>query len=75
MEPGHPVEQSSSTVEKLRGIMGQMASLLTERQHGSFPSNSEENPREKRKEYCKVITLRSGRELEIPRQQLAVEEA
>ena len=54
--------------------MGQMASLLTERQHGSFPSNSEANPREEGKEYYKDITLRSGRELEIPGQQPTVRE-
>ena len=45
--------------------MGQMASLLAERQSGSLPSNSEVNPRGEGKEYCKAITLRSGRELEI----------
>ena len=54
--------------------MGQMASLLTERQHGSLPNNSEVNPRGEGKEYCKAITLRSGRELEIPEPQLAVKE-
>ena len=54
--------------------MGQMASLLMERQHGYFPRNSEENPRVEGKEYCKTITLRSGRELKIPGQQPAVEE-
>ena len=51
-----------------------MASLLTERQHSSLPSNSEANPREKGKEYCKAITLRSGKELEIPGQQPPVRE-
>ena len=55
--------------------MGQMASVLTERQHGSFPSNSEVNPREEGKEYCKAITIRSGRELKISGQKPAVEEA
>ena len=54
--------------------MGQMASLLTERQHGSLPSNSKANPRGEGKEYCKAITLRSGRELEIPGQQPAIRE-
>ena len=54
--------------------MGQMASLLAERQHGSLPSNSEVNPRGEGKEYCKAITLRSGRELEIPGPQPAVRE-
>ena len=52
--------------------MGQMASLLTERQQGSLPSNSEVNPRREGKEYYKAITLRSGRELEISGQQPAV---
>ena len=51
-----------------------MPSLLTERQHGSLPSNSKTNPRGEGKEYRKAITLRSGRELEIRGQQLAVRE-
>ena len=51
-----------------------MASLLTERQHGSLPSNLEVNPRGEGKEYCKAITLRSRRELEIPMLQQAVRE-
>ena len=46
--------------------MGQMANLLTERQQGSLPSNSEINPIEEGKEYCKAITLRSGREVTAP---------
>ena len=54
--------------------MGQMASLLTKRQHGSLPSNSEVNPRGEGKEYCKAVALRSGRDLEIPEPQLAVRE-
>ena len=54
--------------------MGQMASLLTERQHGSLPSNSEVNPRGEKKEYCKAITLRSGRELEVPGSQPPIKE-
>ena len=54
--------------------MGQMASMLTERQHGSLPSNSEVKPRGEGKEYCKAITLRSGRELEIPGPRPAVRE-
>ena len=54
--------------------MGQMASLLTERQHGSLSSNSEVNPRGEGKEYCKAGTLRSGRELEIPEPRPAVKE-
>ena len=43
--------------------MGQMVNILTERQQGSLPSNSEKNPSGKGKEHVKAITLRSGREL------------
>ena len=43
--------------------MGQMANVLTKRQQGSLPSNSEKSPRGEGKEYFKAITLRSGREL------------
>ena len=40
-----------------------MVNLLTERQQGSLPSNSEINPRGEGKERVKAIMLRSGREL------------
>ena len=69
--------QLNNQVAKLRNLevqMGQMANLLTERQHGSLPSNAEANLRGEGKEYCKAITLRSGRELEILGQQPAVKE-
>ena len=42
-----------------------MATLLTERQHGSLPSNSEVNPRREGNEHVKAVTLRSGRELAV----------
>ena len=45
--------------------MGQMANLLTERQSGSLPSNSEVYPRREGTEHVKAVTLRSGKELEI----------
>ena len=48
--------------------MGQMASLLTERQRGALPSNSEVNPRQEGNEHVKAVTLRSGKELAVPRQ-------
>ena len=40
-----------------------MANLLTKRQPGSLPSNSEVNPRREGNEHVKAVTLRSGREL------------
>ena len=45
-----------------------MATLLTERKHGSLPSNSEVNMRREGNEHVKAITLRSGRELAVPGQ-------
>ena len=69
--------QLNNEATQLRSLevqMGQMANLLTERQQGSLPSNSEVNPTGEGKEYCKAITLRSGKELEIPEPQLAVRE-
>ena len=68
------LNNQAAQLRNLEVQMGQMASLLMERQHGSFPNNSEANPKEEGKEYCKAITLRSGRELEIPGQPQAVEE-
>ena len=59
--------------------MGQMANLLTERQPGSLPSNSEVNPRRDGNEHVKAVMLTSGKELEVQLQppvgeQLANEE-
>ena len=48
--------------------MGQMANLLTERQPGSLPSNSEVNPRREGNEHLKAVMLRSGKELVIQEQ-------
>ena len=54
--------------------MGQMANLLTERQQGSLPSNSEIYPRSEGKEHVKAITLRSGREIATTGQPLVERE-
>ena len=43
--------------------MGQMANLLTERQLGALPINSEVNPRREGNEQVKAVTLRIGKEL------------
>ena len=48
--------------------IGQMTTLLTERQHGSLPNNSEVNLRREGNEHVKAVTLRSGRELAVPGQ-------
>ena len=54
--------------------MGQMANLLTERQPGSLPSNSEVNPRRDGNEHVKAVMLRSGKELETKGQSPVIEE-
>ena len=54
--------------------MGQMANLLTERQSGSLPSNSEVNPRRDGNEHVKAVTLRSGKELETQEQSPVIKE-
>ena len=51
-----------------------MATLLTKKQQGFFPTNSKINPRGEGKEHVKAITLRSGRELATPRQPQVVRE-
>ena len=69
--------QLNNQAAQLRNLevqMGQMASLLAERQHGSLPSNLEVNPRGEGKEYYKAITLRSGKELESSWPQPAIRE-
>ena len=48
--------------------------LLTERQPGSLPSNSEVNPRRDGNEHVKAVTLRSGKELESQVQLPVVEQ-
>ena len=51
-----------------------MANLLTERQPGSLPSNSEVNPRRDGNEHVKAVMLRSGKELESQMQPPVVEQ-
>ncbi|XP_062112081.1 uncharacterized protein LOC133823377 [Humulus lupulus] len=53
-------------VESLRNLknqVGKLANELRNRPHGALPSDTE-NPRNVGKEHCKVVTLRSGKELE-----------
>ena len=57
------LNNQAAQLRSLEAQMGQMANLLTERQPGSLPSNSEVNPR------------RDGKELEIQLQPPAVEQS
>ena len=69
--------QLNNQAAQLRNLevqMSQMANLLTERQSGSLPSNSEVNPRRYGNEHVKAVTLRSGKELETREQFPVIEE-
>ena len=69
--------QLNNQAAQLRNLevqMGQMANLLTERQPGSLPSNSEVNPRRDGNEHVKAVMLRSGKELEAKGQFPVIEE-
>ena len=48
--------------------IGQMASWFNERRQGNLPTTSKVNPKGGSVEHCKAITLRSGRELEEPKE-------
>ena len=69
--------QLNNQAAQLRNLevqMGQMANLLTERQPGSLPSNSEVNPRRDGNEHVKAVMLRSGKKLEEKGQSPVIEE-
>ena len=68
------LNNQAAQLRSLEAQMGQMANLLTERQPGSLPSNSEVNPRRDGNEHVKAITLRSGKELESQLQPPVVEQ-
>ena len=58
------LNNQAAHLRNLEVQMGQMALLLSERQHGNLPSTSEVNPRRGGNEHCKVVTLRSGKTVE-----------
>ena len=69
--------QLNNQAAQLRNLevqMGQMANLLTERQPGSLPSNSEVNPRRDGNEHVNAVMLRSGKELETKGQSQVIKE-
>ena len=60
------LHNQATRLRNLEVQIGQMATMLTERQQGSLPNNSEVSPRIEGKEHVKAITLRSSRELVAP---------
>nr|XP_016464095.1 PREDICTED: uncharacterized protein LOC107787090 [Nicotiana tabacum] len=56
------MESQNSALKNLEIQLSQLATLMSEKIQGPLPSNTEKNP----KEHPKVITLRSGKELDEP---------
>ena len=61
------IQSQQASMRNLETQIGQIASALSNRPQGGLPSDTQ-NPREEGKK-CKVITLRSGKELEDPHNQ------
>ena len=55
------LNNQAAQLRSLEEQLGQMENLLTERQPGSLPRNSEVNPRRDGNEHVKAVTLRSGK--------------
>ena len=58
-------QNQAASIRNLEVQMGQIANLLSSRQHGSLPSNTETNP----KEQVNLIILRSGKQLDEPQKE------
>ncbi|GMI87117.1 hypothetical protein HRI_002381000 [Hibiscus trionum] len=54
-----------ATLKSLETQMGQVSQLITPRQNGGFPSDTEVT-RKPTHEQCKAITTRSGKQLQGP---------
>ncbi|KAH9763726.1 hypothetical protein KPL70_001262 [Citrus sinensis] len=59
------VQSQAVSLRNLENQMGQLATAMSSRTQGSLPSNTED-PRRESKEHCKVINLRSGKNVDIP---------
>ena len=58
------IQSQSASMRALQMQVGQLASAINNRPSGSLPSNTEPNPKNDKREHCKAITLRSGKEIE-----------
>ncbi|XP_052295850.1 uncharacterized protein LOC127901862 [Citrus sinensis] len=59
------VQSQTVSLRNLENQMGQLATTMSSRTQGSLPSNTEDSRREG-KEHCKVINLRSRKNVDIP---------
>lgn len=58
------VQSQAVSLRNLENQMGQLATAMSNRTQGSLPSNTED-PRRESKEHCKVISLRSEKNVDI----------
>ena len=56
------LQRHDASIHKLETMIGQLANIVANKQHGSLLSNTERNPREE----VKAITLRTRKELREP---------
>lgn len=54
-----------ATLKNLENHKGQIASTFSGHPHGSFPNDTESNPKRVGREHCNVVTLRSGKQVEL----------
>ena len=59
------IQIQAATLKNLENQVRKLANALTNHPQGTLPSNTE-NPRRDSKEHCKAITLRNGRVIEDP---------
>ena len=59
------IQNQGVALRNLENQVGQLANALSSRHSGSLPSNTEV-PQRDGKEHCKVIHLRSGKEITTP---------
>ena len=58
------VQSQAVSLRNLKNQIGQLATAMSSRSQGSLPSNTED-PRREGKEHCKVINLRSEKNVDI----------
>ena len=59
------MQSQAISLKNLENQIGQLATAMSSRSQGRLPSNTED-PRREGNEHCKVINLRSGKNVDIP---------
>ena len=59
------MQSQAISLRNLENQIGQLAIAMNNKTQGSLPNNTEDHRKES-KEHCKVISLRSGKNVDIP---------